>query len=70
MRWISVEYVLELQRQRAEINKIPLKNIVWTKGGKDLHISEKIIEDFTFTRLNNTDFIQSEFYKEGFTNND
>ena len=67
MRWISVEYVLELQRQRAEINKLNLKDIIWTEGGEDLEIAPEVIADFEFTGLSNEHFITTNYYKKGFT---
>ena len=63
---VDVEYVKKLQDERMKINNQSFENIEWYEGGKRLNIDKSIIDDFKFTGLNNTDFIISEFYKEGY----
>lgn len=60
---IAIEEIQELQKRRLEINKLDINDIVFTEKGQPLVVNEKILEDFKFTGLNNTDFITSEFYK-------
>ena len=60
---VSIEQVLEIQRQREMINKVPLDDIIWTENGKDLVIPPEVVVGFTFTGLNNTDFIIGQCYK-------
>ncbi len=39
------------------INGIPFNDIVWTEKGNPINISEKDREEFSFTGLNNIDFL-------------
>lgn len=66
MERIDVELVEAIQRQRMEINEIPFKEIEWYKDGKKLDFPQKILDDFEFTGLSNTDFVITEFYDGGF----
>jgi hypothetical protein len=61
---VDIEHVRKIQAERMKINKEDLENIEWYEDGKKLEISPKVIKDFLFTGLNNTDFILSNCYKE------
>lgn len=61
---VDIEQVRKIQEERMKINKMDLEDIEWYEGGKKIEISPKVIEDFKFCGLNNTDFIISEVYKE------
>lgn len=59
---VHIEKVLDLKRQLREINSVPLKDIVWLKNGSKIEYLQQDLEDFRFTGLSNTDFV--EFYLE------
>ena len=61
---IDIEHVRKIQEERMKINNVPIKQIEWYEDGKKVEMDSKIIEDFIYTGLNNTDFIISEMYKE------
>lgn len=54
---VHVEKVLDLKRQLREINSVDLKEITWLKNGKKIEVQTEDIEDFRFTGLNNTEFV-------------
>ena len=56
---IMVEEVFALQKRRKEINKLPLRKIIWTKNKKPIVISKETIENWELTGLSNIDFIIS-----------
>jgi hypothetical protein len=58
---IAIEEVLAITKRRQEINKIPLRHIIWTKDETPIDIDRKTIEDWDFTGLSNIDFITSRF---------
>jgi hypothetical protein len=62
MMQVHIEKVLDLKRQLREINSVDLKEIVWLKEGKAVECLQVDIDDWRFTGLNNTDFV--EFYLE------
>lgn len=59
---VHIEKVLDLKRQLREINSVPIKEIIWLKNGSKIEYLQQDLEDFRFTGLNNTDFV--EFYLE------
>jgi hypothetical protein len=61
---IDIEHVRKIQEERMKINSVPIEQIEWYEDGKKVEIDPKVIEDFVYTGLNNTDFIISEMYKE------
>jgi hypothetical protein len=61
---VDIERVRKIQEERTKINKADLEDIEWYEDGKKLEISPKVIEDFKFIGLNNTDFIISNYYLE------
>lgn len=64
---IDVEEVLRLQAAIRRINSLKLEEIDFYENGKKLDIDEKIRTDFKFCGLSNVDFIDTEFYKDGWT---
>lgn len=62
---VSIKNVKYLQEELKKINSVLLEDIRWYDGDTLLNINEKIIKEFAFTGLNNTDFIASGYYKKG-----
>lgn len=60
---IDIEDVLKIEKGRKRVNSFPLEQIEWFKNNKPVTIDPKIIEEYSFTGLNNMDFIISDFYK-------
>ncbi len=54
-----LEKIWECINYLAEVNKPSLKDIRLTKNGKEVIISEKVLSEWRFKGLNNTDFITS-----------
>ena len=54
---VHIEKVLDLKRQLKEINSAPIKEIIWLKNGSKIEFLQSDLEDFQFTGLSNTDFI-------------
>lgn len=54
---VHIEKVLDLKRQLREINSVPIKEIIWLKNGSQIEYLQQDLEDFIFTGLSNTDFI-------------
>lgn len=54
---VHIEKVLDLKRQLKEINLVPIKEIIWLKNGSQIEYLQQDLEDFIFTGLSNTDFI-------------
>jgi hypothetical protein len=61
---VSVEEVRELLNRIMSINALELEEIVWTERGIELNISQRALENFEFTGLNNIDFIMTGMYKK------
>jgi len=53
---ISIEEILEMQRQRRYVNSIDLNSVRIYYKGELIKVSKKYIKDFAFTGLNNIDF--------------
>lgn len=69
---IPVEFVKALQEARRGLNAQTkrLKSIEFTKEGEPLLIEDKLIEKYLFTGMLLTDFIDNDFWKEGFVDED
>ena len=63
---VAVEYIQWLIDERAKINRLDLEELEFYENGMRVDIDKQIVRDFTFTGLNNIDFISSGFYKTGF----
>ena len=55
---VAKEYVEWLMEEKSKINRVPLEIF---ENGMKLEISKKVIDEFVFTGLLNTDFILSDF---------
>jgi len=62
---IEVEEVCRLKARLREINALDLKDIVWTEEGTPVEVPAKWVEEWRFTGMNNADFIDTDFYKDG-----
>lgn len=61
---VKIEDVLRIQKERSAINRLKFDDIMWTKNGKEVHISPNIKERWQFCGLNNMDFITSGTYRQ------
>ena len=61
---VDIEHVLKLQAERRKINELDLNDIEWYEDGKKVEVSPKVIEEFKFTGLCNTDFITMDIFKK------
>ena len=59
---VNIEDIRKNIEFRKEINSVELTDIDFYENGKKIEVSEKVIDDFRFTGLNNIDFIDIEFY--------
>lgn len=49
------------------VNDVPLKDVTFLgDDGEPIEIDEKLIDEFKFIGLNNSDFILTGFYKDGY----
>lgn len=65
---IRVSEILQLKNRLREINNNEISNIDFLDdNGLPIQIEKKNIDDWKFTGLNITDFIDSNFYIDGFT---
>ena len=65
---VKVTEIIELKKRIREINDNEINNIDFLDNeGLPIHVNQKFIDDWKFTGLNITDFIDSGFYLEGFT---
>ena len=62
---IRAEEIKEIRDRLREINKLDLMDITFTENGKPIEVEKSLLDKFKFTGLNNTDFIDSEFYLDG-----
>ena len=63
---IRVQEILDIAKRQREINGRELTEIDFLyENGNIIEVDKKIVEDFRFCGLNNTDFITSEFYLKG-----
>lgn len=64
---IKISEIIALRNRINEICSLNLTDINFIDDdGNKIDIDTKIIEEFKYTGLNNTDFIVSGFYKNGF----
>lgn len=59
---IDIEEIFEICERRKTINKLDLADIEFCSKGIPLNIDPKVTEEFSFTGLNNIDFITSNYY--------
>lgn len=61
---IYIGEILYLKKRLREINSLPLENITFIKDNKEpLVIDKHILDEWNYIGLNNSDFIETEFYK-------
>lgn len=61
---VECEKVDEMLAFRGLVNRHPLKDIVWTRGGKPIEIPANRIEEFLDTGLSNVDFYRYNFWSD------
>lgn len=54
---LNIEDILDAQSTRNKINQMDIKNIEWYLDGKKIFISDETLEEWKFTGLSNTDFV-------------
>lgn len=54
---INIEEILDAQSTRNQINRLDIKEIEWYLGGEKVIISDETLEEWRFTGLSNTDFV-------------
>ena len=62
---IDIETVRGIDKFRRQINSLSVQEVAdrLRKGGEPVDITQKAVEDWEFTGLNNWDFIMMEGYK-------
>jgi len=61
---VDVERIRELRKELRAINKLELKDIEFYEKGEKLEIPPEVLREWEFIGLNNTDFVEVEFWKE------
>lgn len=64
MTIVTVEEVRTLKNRLREINAIPFTEIEWRENGAPIAVLPGVADEFRFTGLSNTDFIDLGIYKE------
>lgn len=59
---IDIEIILAARKILKDINNLSIDNIEWYKDAKLLDITSECLDEWKFTGLNITDFIEYEFY--------
>jgi len=63
---LNIEDILDAQSKRNQINSLDIKDIEWYLDGEKITISDDTLEEWRFTGLSNTDFVNfciPEIYK-------
>lgn len=64
---VKVSYILDLQKRRAEINKIPFDKLrLLDDNNNEIPVEQSIKDEWKFIGLNNTDYVNTYYYKQGF----
>ena len=61
---MAIEYIRWLQHERDKINHPKLENIQFFEKGLLLNIPRETIAEFSYTGLNNMDFVLTNAYKD------
>lgn len=61
---VDVERVRELRKELREINKLDIRDIEFYENGQKIVVPEATWWAWEFIGLNNTDFVEVEFWKE------
>jgi hypothetical protein len=64
---INVEDVREVAEKVRQINSVPFFEIEWFENGEPVIVPPDRLEDWDFIGLSNMDFIVTDFYKEGYS---
>lgn len=59
---IDVEHVQQVIREKNEINSIPFENIVWYQDGKELSITQQVLDNWKYLGLSNIYFVDEKFW--------
>ena len=62
---VEIEKIERMLLFRDLIERVPLKDIAFTRGGKPVEIDEELIRDWQFIGLSNLDFIATGYYLGG-----
>lgn len=54
---LNIEDILAAQTRRNQINKMDIKDIEWYLDGEKVTVSDETLEEWRFTGLSNTDFV-------------
>jgi len=54
---LNIEDILDAQSTRNQINLLDIKDIEWYLDGEKITISDETLEEWRFTGLSNTDFV-------------
>lgn len=60
---IDVEKIIALKDELRAMNRIPLDQWELYENGERVEVAKEVIEEWKFMGLNNTDFVDSGFYK-------
>jgi hypothetical protein len=61
MTRVDFEEVQRLLERRREINRLNFSDIEWFKDGQRIEVPANVQEEFRFTGLANTDFVEIDF---------
>lgn len=64
MTIVTAEEVRTLKNRLREINGIPFTEIEWRENGAPIAVLPGVADEFKFTGLSNTDFIDLDIYRE------
>jgi hypothetical protein len=64
---VDVEEINRLRAAIRKINALDLNLIDFYEGGEKLEISQQRKDEWAFTGMSNADFIDTDFYKTGWT---
>jgi len=60
---IDIEEIQLLKKRLREFNRLSIYDMEFYENGEKLDISKQILKEWEFVDLNNSDFIDSEFWK-------
>jgi len=61
---VNIERIFGIKEELAVINRESLEDIEWHEAGRKIEVNPKNIDRFSFTGLNNVDFITSGYFKK------
>lgn len=63
---VNVEDIEEWWSKIAEVNRTPLRDIVWMENGEKIEVSFKRLKEFEFTGLSNKEFALMRVWEDDF----